>query len=154
MKKQINFPSIEQFRNIVSNINRQANFVGLDENGDAIYNPVLPKPKITFTGTVKLHGCFEKNTLITLANGEEVPISDINIGDIVLSYDLEKNNYVEKEVYHIENDVSNKKWIKLSFDDDTIIECTEDHKFYTKNRGWIEAKELNSNDIFIKYMKD
>lgn len=56
MKKQIKFPSIEQFRTVVTNINRHYNFTGLDENGDAIYDPSLPKPVLTFKGTVKLHG--------------------------------------------------------------------------------------------------
>ena len=56
MKKMVKFPSIEQFRTVVSNVNRHFNFVGLDENGDAIYDPTLPKPVITFKGTVKLHG--------------------------------------------------------------------------------------------------
>lgn len=56
MKKMIKFPSIEQFRTVVSNVNRHFNFVGLDENGEAIYDPTLPKPVITFKGTVKLHG--------------------------------------------------------------------------------------------------
>ena len=26
------------------------------------------------------------------------------------------------------------------------IICTEDHKFYTNNRGWVEAKDLVSDD--------
>jgi len=56
MKKHISFPSIEQFRNVVGTINRQYNFVGLDENGEAIYDSSLPKPVLTFKGTVKLHG--------------------------------------------------------------------------------------------------
>lgn len=56
MKKQISFPSIEQFRNVVSNINRSYAFTGLDENGNAIYDNSLPKPALTFKGTVKLHG--------------------------------------------------------------------------------------------------
>ena len=56
MKKIIKFPSIDQFRTVVSNINRQYNFVGLDENGEAIYDPSLPKPTLKFKGTVKLHG--------------------------------------------------------------------------------------------------
>ena len=56
MKKMIKFPSIEQFRTVVSNVNRHFNFVGLDENGEAIYDQTLPKPVITFKGTVKLHG--------------------------------------------------------------------------------------------------
>jgi len=56
MKKMIKFPSIEQFRTIVSTVLRQFNFVGLDENGDAIYDTTLPKPTLKFKGTVKLHG--------------------------------------------------------------------------------------------------
>lgn len=149
-KRLIKFPSIDQFSTVATNINRHFNFVGLDENGDAIYDKTLQKPKLKFKGRVKLHGCFEKNTLVTLANGEQIPISDINIGDQVLSYDIENDNFVEKEVYHIENDMSDKKWIKLTFDNNSYIECTDDHKFYTKNRGWVEAKYLTENDVFIE----
>lgn len=54
--KIIKFPSIEQFKNVIADINRNYNFVGLDENGDAIYDPARPKPVLTFKGTVKLHG--------------------------------------------------------------------------------------------------
>lgn len=56
MKKMIKYPSTPQFREIVGDINRHNNFVGLDENGDAIYDPSRPKPIIKFIGTVKLHG--------------------------------------------------------------------------------------------------
>jgi hypothetical protein len=56
MKKIIKFPSIDQFRTVVSNVNRHFNFVGLDDNGEAIYDPTLLKPTLKFKGTVKLHG--------------------------------------------------------------------------------------------------
>lgn len=56
MKKPIKMPSIEQFRNVVQSVERRYTFVGLDENGDGIYDPTLPKPTLTFKGTVKLHG--------------------------------------------------------------------------------------------------
>jgi hypothetical protein len=56
MKKMIKYPSTPQFREVVVNVNRRNNFLGLDENGDAIYDPSLPKPIIKFIGTVKLHG--------------------------------------------------------------------------------------------------
>lgn len=56
IKKLIKMPSIEQFRNVVASINRQYCFVGLDENGDAMYDNTLLKPVIKFKGTVKLHG--------------------------------------------------------------------------------------------------
>lgn len=56
MKKHISFPSIGQFKNVIADINRRYNFVGLDENGNAIYDPSRPKPVLTFKGTIKLHG--------------------------------------------------------------------------------------------------
>lgn len=54
--KHISFPSIEKFANIVANINRTYNFVGLDDNNEPIYDLSKPKPTLTFKGTVKLHG--------------------------------------------------------------------------------------------------
>ena len=64
-KRHISFPSIEQFRNVIAGINRQYNFVGLDETGEPIYDTTLTKPTLTFKGTVKLHGtnagvCYNK----------------------------------------------------------------------------------------------
>lgn len=56
MKRHIKFPSIDQFRTVVTNVNRHFNFEGLDENGDAIYDLTKAKPKVKFKGTVKLHG--------------------------------------------------------------------------------------------------
>lgn len=58
MKKLISAASIGQFREVVASVNRTANFVGLDENGKAIYDPSIKKPVIIFTGTCKLHGTF------------------------------------------------------------------------------------------------
>ncbi|MCK5023959.1 MAG: hypothetical protein KAS04_07315, partial [Candidatus Aenigmarchaeota archaeon] len=54
--KFIKYPSIEQYRNVVKNINFQACFVGLDENKEPIYDYLLPKPILKLTGTTKIHG--------------------------------------------------------------------------------------------------
>lgn len=56
MKKHISYPKIGQFRNIVKDINSQASFVGLDENGEAIIDNTLPKPTLLLEGKVKVHG--------------------------------------------------------------------------------------------------
>lgn len=52
----IKFPSIEQFRNVIRHVKSHAQYVGKDENGDAIYDPSIPVPTLKFRGTVKLHG--------------------------------------------------------------------------------------------------
>jgi hypothetical protein len=77
MKKMIKYPSIEQFRTVVSNVNRRYNFTGLDENGEAIYDPSLPKPVLTFKGTVKLHGtnasvCYNKQNGLWVQSRENI----------------------------------------------------------------------------------
>lgn len=56
MKKQIKYPKIKQFGDVVGSVIRHSTFVGLDENEDPIYDGLLPKPTLTFKGTVKLHG--------------------------------------------------------------------------------------------------
>lgn len=55
-KKCKKFPSIDHFRIIVQTVRNHTSYVGKDENGDAIYDETIPKPKIKFKGTVKLHG--------------------------------------------------------------------------------------------------
>ena len=44
MKRHISYPKIQQFRNIVTAINREVSFIGLDKNGEAIYDHSAKKP--------------------------------------------------------------------------------------------------------------
>jgi hypothetical protein len=50
------FPSINQFRNVVKTVREQACYMGKNERGEAVFNPAPAYPKLSFTGTVKLHG--------------------------------------------------------------------------------------------------
>ena len=54
--KMIKWPSIEQFRNVIKNVQHRAAYGGQDANGEPIYLHHLPKPSLRFQGTVKLHG--------------------------------------------------------------------------------------------------
>jgi hypothetical protein len=56
------FPSIGQFKNIVSIAAHTSAMIGRDEEGDPIYDFTLPKPTVTFRCTTKVHG---SNTGIT-----------------------------------------------------------------------------------------
>lgn len=103
MKRHISYPSIDQLRNVVANVNRQANFVGLDEAGEAIYDPSLRKPTLTFKGTVKLHGtnasvCFSPKSGEIWAQSKEniiTPEKD-NAGFATFVY---KNESTFKELF-------------------------------------------------------
>ena len=55
-RKHIAFSKIPQFRTVIRNVIHQAQFDGIDEDGEPILNPNAKKPTIAFHGTVKLHG--------------------------------------------------------------------------------------------------
>ncbi len=52
----VHFPHIYDPANTFRKISMQAAYAGRDENGDPIYDGTRPKPKMTFTGHVKVHG--------------------------------------------------------------------------------------------------
>lgn len=54
--RHIKWPSIEQFRNVVKNVEHKSSYVGMDDNGDPVFNKLQPKPTLKFSGTCKLHG--------------------------------------------------------------------------------------------------
>lgn len=76
------FKKIEQFRNVIREVQQKARFQGLDENDEPIYAAVAEMPVIEFTGTPKIHGtnaaigldkegkffCQSRNNIITPEN--------------------------------------------------------------------------------------
>jgi len=52
----IKFPEITQFRTVCKNVGFKARYVGTAEDGSLIMDHSKLSPKLTFTGTVKLHG--------------------------------------------------------------------------------------------------
>jgi hypothetical protein len=54
--KHIAYGKTDQFRTAVTSVIRGYNYVGVDENGEAIYDRAMKKPKLKFKGTIKLHG--------------------------------------------------------------------------------------------------
>ena len=56
MKKHVSYPKIGQFRNVITDINRMISFIGFDEDREPILDHSIPKPILTFKGTVKIHG--------------------------------------------------------------------------------------------------
>jgi len=76
-KRQLfKYQSIEQFRHCIKMVQHRTSYIGKDENDEPIYDWNLPKPTLTFTGTVKLHGT---NASICLRNGFQWEQSRNNI---------------------------------------------------------------------------
>lgn len=50
------YPKIGQFRNTIKDVSLRTSYTGKDENGEPVYDGTIPKPIITFYGSVKIHG--------------------------------------------------------------------------------------------------
>ncbi len=59
----ISFPKISQFDSLNRTVAQRTSYKGKDENGEAIYDGTIARPKLTFRGSVKVHGT---NAAITL----------------------------------------------------------------------------------------
>ena len=75
--RHIAFPSVEQFRNTVMDIGLRATYIGRAEDNTPLYDENLPKPTLTFKGTVKLHGtnagvCFHPGSGLWFQSRESI----------------------------------------------------------------------------------
>jgi recombination protein RecA len=112
------------------------------------------------TITEKIDGCFHYGTLITLADGSQIPIGRIvkNKMDVeVLSYNFEKEIVEPKKIINWFNYGKKKDFI--SFRIQSIrggranrIVCTSDHLIYT-NKGFIKAKDLTKDHKIYANLK-
>ena len=116
MKTHVIYPSIDQFRNVIKTLN-QAVCVGVDDDGTKIYDRTLTKPKVTFKGTVKLHG---SNAAVAFCLGEMWAQSRTQI------ITPEQDNagfarFVEDRKNAFENLLNQSTWSHLMTDIDDII---------------------------------
>jgi len=102
--------------------------------------------------TEKIHGrCVAKDTKVMLCNGEERQISELEKGDLVLSFNEQKGNFEPAVVEDTINSGIGGNWLALTFDTSgRTIKFTYYHPFLTKNRGWVKAIYLNQNDDIVE----
>jgi len=91
--------------------------------------------------------CLGSNTYINTINGRK-KITDIKAGDIVLSYNFDKDDIYTAEVKE-KIDNGKKKIYKVRLDNEDIIECTLDHKFMTKNGNMQTIESIFENNLEI-----
>jgi len=122
----------------------------IEINNSRIYNcAFLPVDSIySFSETMflLLGGCFDPATLIKTKDGDK-RIIDVTVDDYVLTFDEKTNNYnwVQPSFAGM-TATADKQKIELTLETGKTIKCTADHKFYTTNRGWVEAQDLTEED--------
>lgn len=99
--------------------------------------------------------CFTGDTEVILANGKKMRMEDMaKYKDkvwMVKGYDSQTDQVLPTELYNVHETRKVTELIELEFEDGDKVTCTLDHKFYTINRGWVEAKDLTEEDVLPKY---
>ena len=94
-------------------------------------------------------GCFVPETRVLMADGMHAPIGTIKPGDVVK--DASGDDQLVTQVFRYQVD---EELLELEFDDGKKVKCTKNHKFLTKNRGWVEAQHLTDDDDLVEITQD
>ena len=90
--------------------------------------------------------CFVAGTEILLANGDVKNIEDIEVGEEVLTFNLDTNSTEAGQVGELKkHDVKGVVQINL---EGISITCTPEHPFYT-NGEWVNAGDLKEGDVCL-----
>lgn len=92
--------------------------------------------------------CLSPETeLITLSGVKKISEIDPNT-DLLLTYNEETGQYEYEQPLSVLETMtgSEEEIIEFTLENGSIVKCTSDHRFLTKNRGWVEAKDLNETD--------
>ena len=94
--------------------------------------------------------CFPEDVLIETPQGKK-QISDIKKGDMVYSFNPLNSEFQIKPVDMLFCRNYEGELIEIMLEDNSIIKCTPNHKFYTTNRGWVAAENLTENDDILTF---
>lgn len=108
-------------------------------------NQSLKTEYITYNNIVSF--CFEKGTMVTMADGSSKPIEKVTPGDKILSVNTLEMSVENDIVEKVDSAICNN-FVKIFFDDLTMNVNTDDHLYYVKGKGWCSA---NPELTFRKY---
>lgn len=100
--------------------------------------------------TVVVDECFPIGTKISTKNGYK-NIEDIKVGDIVLSFNHQKNDFEYKKVNRLFVKTSNNLCILKT--NDNILVATKNHPIYTQ-RGYVAMEELKNGDYVLQEVQE
>lgn len=99
--------------------------------------------------TGKCNFCLVPSTKIITVSGN-ISIENIKEGDFVYSFNENTGDTEIKQVDQIFKREIDEELIEIELEN-TVLRLTSNHKVYTKNRGWVEAGNLQLSDTLIKF---
>ena len=88
--------------------------------------------------------CFTGENRVSLYNGLSKKIQDMTKGEYLWTYQYENNGLSKADNVGMEWK-GFRKVIELTLQNGRKIKCTPDHKFYTIENEWVEAKDIKSD---------
>lgn len=133
-------------------------FIGkITNHGENIYPYWRNKLRQIFSPDNHYSECLSGNTLIPVSNGTEKTIKTIvdeyksGIVNYVYSYDLDTDKYVLGKVVNGDMTGFHLKVFRVTFDNGKYVDCTDDHKFLTKDKSYKMVRDLQLEDYIIPF---
>jgi intein/homing endonuclease len=121
------------------------NFVEIDVEDSDTY---IINGSTAFNSVVSHNSpCFVAGTKILMQDGEVKNIEDVKIGDLIKSFDFEKNQVRVSEVSGIQSK-NVGKIVEYVFSDGGTLKATFDHPLYVVDKGWCSFNESMSNSNY------
>jgi intein/homing endonuclease len=103
----------------------------------------------TSVNTFVMHNapCFVAGTEITMGDGSKKNIEEVVSGDIVSTFDLVSNTFVNNKV----NAVFSKKVnliVEYKLENGNVLKGTEDHPLFIEGKGWCSFSPDKSNSLY------
>lgn len=114
-------------------------FAGLGKRAAILARPLVCKKN-----------SFPLGTLVHTKQGL-IPIEDIQIGELVLSYDEETSQTQFHEVTHLIEGEQEYQIVTLTLTNGEILQATADHPFYIQGKGWNPAASLKIGQVLQLY---
>ena len=120
-------------------------------------NPASLLYKVTGNGSITgmyMYMCFVEGTLITLADGSQKKVEDINYNDKVLTYDFDKGEFTQGDIFWIaKENVATEYW-KITLSDGTELKLVgsngKSHRLFSVDN----SKFLYPQDFTGKVFKE
>ena len=132
---------------------------GIAEEGENCYNFIeklnynehtgFTKKQIMKKLLVECAACFTGQMEVNLNEIQKKPISELKVGDKVLTFDFEKRQNKEVTIEEMIQ-VKHIHFITYIFDHDTIT-ATPDHPFYLENKGWASSDPKATTNRYKNY---
>lgn len=92
--------------------------------------------------------CLNPSAKIKLEDGTK-EIATIRVGDNVWSMNLDTGKLQLKPVLRVYEREYVGNLLLIETECGNVIQCTPNHKIYTKNRGYVRADELTKKDVLF-----